>query len=63
VAVLSAEALIGVGGGALLGAGVLGTTAAVVKDEVEGRDLSPTTEVKDDYLMGSQRPICAWRDW
>ncbi len=58
---VSAEAL--AGGGALLGAGVLGTTAAMVKDEIDGRKLSPTTEVKDDYLIGVQRPISAWRQW
>jgi hypothetical protein len=63
LSVLSAEALMYAGGGALLGAGVLGTTAAVVKDEVDRRDISRTTEVKDDYLIGLQRPISAWREW
>ena len=59
----SAEAVAGVGGGALLGVGVLGTTAAVVKDDIDGRKLSPSTEVKGDYLIGVNRPISAWRNW
>ena len=61
--VAATEILIGAGGGALIGAGVFGTTAAVVKDEVEGRHLSRTNEVKDDFLIGLHRPICGWRDW
>ena len=61
--VAATEILIGAGGGALIGAGVLGTTAAVVKDEVNDRHLSRTAEVKDDYLIGLQRPISAWRNW
>ena len=53
----------GASGGALIGAGVVGTTATVVKDDVSSRDLSPTAEVKDDYLVGVQRPISGWRNW
>lgn len=59
----SAEAVAGASGGVLLGASVVGTTAAVVKDEIDDRSLSPTAEVKDDYLIGVQRPISAWRTW
>lgn len=59
----SAEAVAGMGGGALLGVGVLGTTAAVVKDEIDGRKLNASTEVKGDYLIGVHRPISAWRNW
>ena len=59
----SAEAVAGASGGMLLGAGVLSTTAAAVKDEIDDRNLSPTAEVKDDYLIGVQRPISAWRTW
>jgi hypothetical protein len=63
VAGLSAEAVAGFGGGALLGAGIVGTTAAMVNDPTqESESLSP--ELKEDYNMTSSlRPISAWRNW
>jgi hypothetical protein len=60
----TAEALAGFGGGALLGATLVGTTATYVNDSKNNNaDLSPTAEIKEDYLTGSLRPISAWRNW
>ena len=55
---LSAEALIGVGGGALLGAGVMRTTAALVTKED-----NISSEVKEDSVTHRCRPLSAWRTW
>jgi hypothetical protein len=55
---VSAEALLGMGGGALLGVGVVGTSAALLN--LKG-DLN--TEVKEESVISSLRPISAWRNW
>lgn len=55
---VSAEALMGVGGGALLGVGLVGTSVALL--HLKG-DLS--TEVNEESVTSSLRPISAWRNW
>jgi hypothetical protein len=60
----TAEAVAGFSGGALLGAGVVGTTAALAKDQQETSDGMPAPlEIKEDDLLSSLRPISAWRYW
>jgi hypothetical protein len=58
VAGVSAEVLLRVGGWALLGVGLVGTSAALLDVKV---DLS--TEVKEECVTNSLRPISAWRNW
>jgi hypothetical protein len=54
----------GYGGRPLLGATVLGTTAALVDDGAKPSDMSLTTaEAREDYSLSAQGPISAWRKW
>ena len=59
------EALAGFGGGALLGASIVGTTAAMVEKDCKEQQQSLATETKADYFLskGSNRPISSWRNW
>lgn len=63
----TAEAMAGLGGGALLGATVLGSTAQYVADQDSKHQkdgMAPATaEFKEDYMTSSFRPISAWRTW
>jgi hypothetical protein len=62
---VSAEALVAVGGGALLGAGVVGTTAVLVDQQTStSNDQSLSTQqVMEENVTNSSRPISTWRTW
>ena len=47
----------------LVGAGFVGTTAAVVEDNDPSSAMPSSPEVKEDYLFASCRPLSAWRKW
>eukprot|EP00539_Tryblionella_compressa_P021454 CAMPEP_0178888450 /NCGR_PEP_ID=MMETSP0747-20121128/17178_1 /TAXON_ID=913974 /ORGANISM="Nitzschia punctata, Strain CCMP561" /LENGTH=223 /DNA_ID=CAMNT_0020557761 /DNA_START=50 /DNA_END=721 /DNA_ORIENTATION=- len=61
---LSAEALAGAGAGAMIGVGMVGTTAAFVGDDPTKSKPMPThASLTEDYVAGSHRPISGWRTW
>jgi hypothetical protein len=62
---LSAEALAGAGAGALLGIGMVGTTAAIVSGDSKqtSKHMSVNECTSEDLAPVAQRPISAWRTW
>lgn len=65
VAGLSAEALVGAGAGAMIGIGMVGTTAAIVPNDMtrNSKSMPGSVCISEDGAYAGQRPISAWRTW
>ena len=62
---ISAEALAGVGAGAAIGAGMVGTAAALVPNDsrAQSSKLSGSADTPKEYNLAAQRPISGWKSW
>ena len=63
---VSVEAVAGASAGAILGVGMIGTTAAVVDNSPPQQRKTLSSNVllnNEDYISTSQRPISGWRTW
>jgi hypothetical protein len=62
---LSAEALAGAGAGAVIGIGMVGTTAALVSGDSKRipTHMPANVYLSEDFMPIAQRPIAAWRTW